>query len=282
MTPPDLKLTRPLLRWFGGKWRLAPWIVDHLPTHRCYVEPYGGAASVLLRKPRSYAEIYNDLDADVVNLFQVLRGPLASELVRQVALTPFARDEFEASYGPTDDPVEAARRLVGRSFMGFGSTAMNANAHTGFRANSNRSNTTPAYDWAAYPPALQAIVLRLRGVVIENRPALQVMAQHDSPDTLHYVDPPYVHETRSRADRIGGSPYHVYVHEMSTEEHSQLLEHLLALEGMVILSGYRCPLYDEALCSWTRIDRPAHADGARERLESLWISPRAVRQARLL
>ncbi|MDH3195533.1 MAG: DNA adenine methylase [Hyphomicrobiales bacterium] len=93
--------TRPVLRWHGGKWRLAPWIMAQFPPHRVYVEPFGGAASILLRKPRTYAEIYNDLDSDVVNLFRVLRSNRASELIEALRLTPFARAEFEAARPPT-------------------------------------------------------------------------------------------------------------------------------------------------------------------------------------
>lgn len=118
---------RPALRYHGGKWRLAPWIIDHLPAHRIYVEPLGGAASVLLRKPRSYAEIYNDLDDEVVTFFEVLRDPgQSAELQQRLRLTPFARAEFEAAYEPAGDPVERSRRLLIQSFMGFGSSRRTA------------------------------------------------------------------------------------------------------------------------------------------------------------
>lgn len=268
--------TRPLLRWHGGKWRLAPWIVDHLPRHRVYVEPFGGAASVLLRKPRSYAEIYNDLDGDVVNLFRVLRSPDAARLVDMIRLTPFARDEFIAAYEHSDDPLEMARRLIVRSFMGFGTSGA-AGLNTGFRANSSRSGTTPAHDWTNYPDALAITIERLAGVVVENRPALEVMRQHDGPDTLHYVDPPYMPETRSRKWRRAGQPYHVYRHELDEADHAELLEALNALRGMVVLSGYPSALYDAALSDWTRIERPAMADGARPRTEVLWLNRAAAR-----
>lgn len=259
MTAPS----RPILRWHGGKWLLAPWIISHMPAHRVYVEPFGGAASVLMRKPRAYAEVYNDLDDEVVNLFRVLRSPEALSLIEQLRLTPFASGEFAAAYEPAECAVERARRTVVRSFMGFGSNGVHR--ATGFRSNSNRSGTTPARDWVNYPDALAAVVERLRGVVILNRDAREVMAAHDGPDTLHYVDPPYVFDTRTDSG-------HDYAHEMTDADHVALLEFLHGLKGRVILSGYPCDLYDQALSGWTRIERAALADGARKRVEVLWCN----------
>lgn len=253
---------RPILRYHGGKWILANWIISHLPKHRVYVEPYGGAASVLLRKPRSYAEIYNDLDGEVVNLFRVARDS-GDELNRVLELTPFARDEFVLSYEPAGEPMEQARRTVTRSFMGFGSNSHNQ--LTGFRANSNRSGSTPAHDWGNYPNALSAIIERLRGVCIENRDAITVMHQHDSVDTVHYVDPPYVASTRDK-----GADYR---HEMTDDDHEALADVLHNLRGKVVLSGYSSSLYDALYADWPRVERKAHADGALDRTEVLWLSP---------
>lgn len=267
MTPPSARaqgdVTRPVLRWHGGKWLLAPWILEHFPAHQVYVEPFGGAASVLMRKPRSYAEIYNDLDADVVNLFRVLRSPRADELVTAVRLTPFSRGEFQEAYLATDDELERARHLIIRSFMGFGSNGHNK--LTGFRANSNRSGTTPAHDWVNYPDSLAEVVKRLQGVTVECKDAKAVMLQHDAPTTLHYVDPPYVMATRSDEGAD-------YAHEMDDSDHAALLECLRGLSGMVVLSGYPHPLYDAALSDWHRVEKAALADGAKPRTEVLWIN----------
>ena len=254
---------RPLVRYHGGKWMLAPWILSHFPPHRVYVEPFGGGGSVLLRKARSYAEVYNDLDGEIVNLFRVTRTR-GEELAMLCELTPFARVEFAESYEPSGDELEQARRTLIRSFMGFGS-----NSHsnkTGFRSNSNRSGTTPAHDWMNYPAALRITIQRLRGVIVENRDALTCMRQHDSAETLHYADPPYVMSTRSdeKAD---------YSHEMTDADHQTLAAGLRELVGMVIVSGYRSDMYDDLYAGWKRIDRAAYADGAVKRIESLWISP---------
>lgn len=255
------KPTRPVLRWHGGKWKLAPWIISNLPPHRIYVEPFGGAASVLMRKARAYAEVYNDLDGEVVNLFRVLRQS-GGHLRESLLLTPFAREEFELSYVPSDDPIESARRLVVRSFMGFGS---NGHARTtGFRSNSNRLGTTPAQDWRNYPDCMYAMIRRLQGVVIENRDARDVMTAHDSVDTVHYVDPPYHPTTRdSGVD---------YRHEMTSHDHADLCRFLKSLQGAVVLSGYESDDYTNLLADWTCIRRPAFADGARPRVECLWVS----------
>jgi DNA adenine methylase len=260
---------RPVLRWHGGKWTLAPWVISHMPPHHVYVEPFGGAASVLLRKPRAYAEVYNDLDDDVVNLFRVLRGPNAASLVEALRLTPFASTEFFEAYQPASDEVERARRLVVRSFMGFGSNA--THKKSGFRSNSNRSGTTQARDWFNYPEQLPTIIDRLRGVTITHRDAREVMAGHDGPETLHYVDPPYIFATRSDASDD-------YAHEMTDDQHRDLLAFLRTLHGKVMLSGYASPIYDSELTDWTRVSREHLADGAKKRTEVLWMNFGAPRQ----
>lgn len=267
---------RPIIRYHGGKWKLAPWIISNLPVHRIYVEPFGGAASVLLRKQRSYAEVYNDLDGEVVNLFRVMRDD-GADLLSRLRLTPFAREEFINSYEQTDDKIEQARRTVVRAFMGFGSAAVTSARHTtnrftspstGFRANSNRSGNTPAHDWKNYADAVPAIIERLRGVVIENKDAASIIDQHDTSETLFYIDPPYVFETRD-----SGSDYRF---ELTDDDHRKLAEQLHQVAGMVMLSGYACEIYDNELYkNWERIERKALADGARERVEVLWMNPAA-------
>lgn len=254
---------RPVLRYFGGKHILAPWIISHFPKHRRYVEPFGGAASVLMRKSRSYAEVYNDLDESVFQFFLVLRDPaLSKALQRSLELTPYSRRDFELAYAMTPDPIENARRLVIRSFMGFGANSVNADKTTGFRANSNRSGTTPAHDWVNYAERLPAFTKRLQGVVIENRDAIQVMQEHDGPDTLHYVDPPYPHDVRGRRDR--------YRHEMVIDQHERLIDCLRSLQGKVIVSGYDHPLYQSL--GWRFAEKETMADGARKRTEKIWLS----------
>jgi DNA adenine methylase len=259
---------RPILRYHGGKWLLADWIISFFPEHRVYVEPFGGGASVLLQKRRSYAEIYNDLDDEVVNLFRVCRD-YPVEIYNAVYHTPYARDEFELSYQETNDPVERARRTLIRSFMGFGS-GLQSSQRTGFRSNSNRSGTTPAHDWVNFPEGIKNVIERLRGVVIENRNAIEVMIAHDSPETLHYLDPPYMKDTRYK-----GQKTKVYRHEMTDDDHSELLDCAKSLSGMVIISGYESKVYNDALDGWRLEKKETHADGALDRTECLWISPNA-------
>lgn len=269
------------MRYHGGKWMLAPWLIDLFPPHRVYVEPFGGGASVLLRKHRSYAEVYNDLDGEVVNVFRVLRDPAMAETLKSaLELTPFSRVEFLAAYQASDDPVECARRTIIKSFMGFGSASITSRgqvataegmekfkAPTGFRSNSNRSGTTPAHDWRNYPEGIPEYVERMRGVVIEQRNAADVIATHDSPDTLFYLDPPYVAETRDF-----GSDYR---HEMTAQDHRQLSEQLQNISGMAVISGYPSELYEELFSGWHRIERPHHSDGAGKRTEVIWMNDKA-------
>lgn len=265
----DVAPGRPIVRYHGGKWRIAPWIIRFFPAHRIYTETFGGGGSVLLRKPRCYAEVYNDLSGEMVNVFAVLRDR-GAELARLLELTPFAREEFDLSYEPSDDPVELARRTIVRSYMGFGSTAV-LGGISGFRASSHRSHTTPAHDWRNLPMHVPALIERLRGVVIENKDALAVMQSHDGVDTLHYCDPPYVHSTRGQRN-----PYcvkHLYHHEMTDEEHAAFAGSLSSLVGMVVVSGYSSDLYDELFAGWESHQAHVAADGGRSRTEVLWLNP---------
>ncbi len=260
---------RPVVRYHGGKWRLAPWIISYFPPHKAYVEAFGGAASVLLRKPRSYAEIYNDLSGEMVNLFRVLRNASqARELIRLVRLTPYAREEFELSYITADDPIEQARRTLFRAAAGFSTAGLHSTWRTGFRAKVDRPYTTPMMDWANMPRILEQVTARLQGVVIENRPALEVIRQYDRETALHYLDPPYQHATRN--ERWIGQAYE---HEMTDDDHRELASMARACKGAVIISSYPCSLYDELYHDWQRVTLDTYADRALERTEVLWIKP---------
>jgi DNA adenine methylase len=188
---------RPPLQYPGAKWSDAQWVIRQFPDHRTYTEAFGGGASVLLRKQRAHNEVYNDKDGDVVNLFRVLRDQKKKRALKQALRhTPFARDEFERAYKSSADPVERARRLLIRSHMGVGRTGTTGHS-TGFRAVSNNRGSTYARSWQTLPKALDEVAERLRGVVIENHDAKEVLKAHDGDEALHYVDPPYLHDTRT-------------------------------------------------------------------------------------
>jgi DNA adenine methylase len=260
---------RSILRYHGGKWRIAPWIISYIPAHKIYIELFGGGGSVLLRKPRSYSELYNDLDGEIVNLFRIVRDR-GDELREKLALTPYSREEFIAAYKPSSDPLEQARRTVARAFMGFcsaaateGKSSKGKNPLTGFRSNTNRSGTTAAHDWAHYPDALAGIIERLRGVVLENRNALDIIKIHDTENTVFYADPPYLPSVRDYGTD--------YKYEMTEEDHIQLAEQLNQVKGAVLVSGYHSDLYNELYKGWIRREKNTYADGALPRTELLWM-----------
>jgi DNA adenine methylase len=264
-----VRVERPALRYHGGKWRLAPWILRHMPEHRYYVEPYGGAGSILLAKWRSYSEVINDVDGEVVNFFRVLRDPgQASRLAELLSLTPYARDEFTAAYAMSADPVERARRTAVRSQMGFGSDSTNCGRRTGFRSTRSHCGTAPAVDWSRFPEHVPAFVARLAGVVIDNRDGRLVMLDNDSEETLHYIDPPYMHRTRS--EKRG------YAYELTDGDHVRIADTVHGLRGMVLVSGYRCELYDDLYADYHRVDRATIVFRSKRAVESLWMNQAAV------
>lgn len=253
-------ITSPIMRYHGAKYRLAPWIMSFFPDHYTYVEPFGGAAGILLQKLRSMREVYNDLDGDIVNVFRVMQDKdLADELQRQLLVTPFARAEFNISYESTNDPVEQARRTLIRAHMGFGSAGATKNK-TGFRTDNAR------HLWARYPDLITGFLDRLQGVLIENKPAIECIKNHDGPETLFFVDPPYVLSTRTGR---------YYVHELTNDDHVQLLEHLNQVTGMVVVSGYDSDIYNDLLRSWEKRSTSARISAGRGtavRTECIWLN----------
>lgn len=266
-----LAIERPVVRYHGGKWRLGTWVIRNLPPHRVYTEGFGGAFSVCLRKPKAQIEVYNDLNGEMVNVFRVLRDPvMASRLADLLRYTPCSSQEFDDAHQPHPDPVEQARRTIVRGFQGHGSTGASGGKLTGWRRRLPKYNDRYSHDWATVWACVNAWADRVREIYIENRDAMAVVKQWDAPDALHYLDPPYLPDTRADNCRLDG-----YAHEMSEADHASMAIVLSSLRGMVVLSGYPSPLYDELYAGWQRIEKRAMADHGRARTECLWFNPAA-------
>jgi DNA adenine methylase len=268
--------TRPALRYYGGKWKIADWIISHFPRHRCYTEGFGGAASVLLRKPPSRVEVYNDMSDEIVNLFRVLRNTeQAAELRRLLDLTPWSRSEWLASYELCADQVEQARRTIVLASMSHNPSKALCRRSNGWRSASSGHHMLPK-DFQTYTQCLPEITARLKTVLIEHRGYASVLSQHDSSETLHYVDPPYLGELRA-------DPRNTYQHELwSIEDHQKLAEFLHTLEGYVIISGYPSKEYEDLYeargwsTSSTMATTGAAVTGKSSRIEMIWLNPRAA------
>lgn len=260
---------RPALRYHGSKWLMAPWIISHLPVeHGVYVEPFCGALAVLLRKRRSALEVANDLDGEVVNFFAMLRNR-TDELIEAIRLTPYARAEMELAMEPAEDDLERARRFYVKAYQT--QSGPTGRWRSGWRI-STKSHVAPSMTFANVEH-LYEVAERLRGVAFECAAAAEVIKRYDSADTLFYLDPPYVSETRGRWKG------HAYAHEMSTDDHLALAAQLHEVKGMAVLSGYRCDLYDEQFADWHRVDYTARTDRGYA-VESLWLNDAAVARGR--
>ena len=247
--------------WYGGKQFHLGFLLPLIPRDAIhYVEPFGGAASVLLNLPRYQLETFNDLLGGVVTFFRVLRDN-PDELIAKLELTPWSREEFELAdlqeEGLLD--VELARRFLVRARQAYnGSLAQRGRRAWKYDARGKVSGV--AKRWVDIPRRLARISERLQGVQIENRPALDVIRRHDARHTVFYVDPPYVHSAR-----VGGG--NRYQHEMSDDDHRDLADLLRSLRGRVVLSGYQNDLYDQWYADWRRIEAPAKKVPSRNRFK---------------
>jgi DNA adenine methylase len=240
-------------------------------VHECYVEPFGGGASVLLRKQPSPVEVYNDLDHRVVRFFRVLRER-AEDLVRAIELTPYSRQESrEARQGlDTEDDLEAARRFYVAAVQGRGGAVSQWSRGWRYHRTVAQDNSYDSIrEWNTIDH-LYAVARRLKSVYIECEPALTVIGRFDGADTLFYVDPPYVQASVSRSARKS------YSHEMDDQAHRELAEALHRIKGMAVVSGYESTLYEELFSGWELV-RWKQRDGVgRDKVECLWLSPAAV------
>lgn len=262
-------ITRPALRYYGGKWNLAPWIISHFPAHKNYLEPCGGAASVLLQKRPSLLETYNDLDGNVVNFFRVLRDDF-DDLIRKIELTPWSKAEYLTCHEPAVSPVEKARRFWVLCWMsvqgGTHNSVLGSHWRRARHADSRRGTPPPKDGTDIYH--LWTIANRLKRVQIESDDWLNCVEKYDSPETLIYFDPPYVGSTRANNTR--------YAFEWNEGQHLEAAGVLSEAAGYVVVSGYACPLYAELYEAngWTRRDKETQTNSGGRRVESIWLSPR--------
>jgi DNA adenine methylase len=256
--------------WYGGKFSHLEWLLPLLPKCHHYCEPFAGSGAVLLNRPPSPIETYNDLDGEVANFFRVLRDQ-GAKLQRAIGLTPFSREEFSiaCTLEPSLTPLERARRFYIRARQVR--TGLAQTASLGRWANckdTSRAGMSGVISrWLGGVEQLPDIAARLLRVQIENRPAIDVIKLYDSPRTLFYCDPPYVHETRGDSK--------AYKHEMTDDQHKELAHVLNAAKGKIAFSNYDCKLLDKLYPSkrWqkTFTTKTNHATKG-TRVEVLWTN----------
>ena len=253
-----------VMKYPGAKWSIAHWIISKFPEHHSYLEPFFGSGAVLFSKPRSAIETVNDLDGEVTNLFQWIRRD-PERLANEIYWTPYSRDVYDAAFAGMKTEQASFQRAVNYytyMMMGYGFRT-NGNK-TGWKIDlQGREKAYAANMWCAAPEKIMQAAKRLRGVQIENRPAVQLIQRFNFPNVLIYADPPYLMDTRY------GEQYRM---EMTEQDHLELLESLLNHKGPVLLSGYRSELYCNTLSGWymeTITCRNQRADAAEE---CLWMN----------
>jgi len=254
-----------ILNYPGSKWGMAQWIIDHMPKHGVYLEPYFGSGAVFFNKAPVKFETINDIDSRVVNLFRVIRDN-PEELARLISFTPFSREEYKRSDEVSPDSLEDARRFLVRCWQAIGAKTSSIK---GWRSciSSNGPNNTR--QWNNIPDVILAITHRLKTAQIENQDALQLMQRYNRDNVLIYVDPPYMSSTLKNRH---------YAYEMNEYDHMDLIEVLKDHSGPILLSGYDNALYQKYLSSWHVEERMVSAESGAKKKECLWLNPVAAEQ----
>lgn len=260
-----------IFKYPGSKWSIAKWIISFFPEHHSYLEPFAGSLAVLMNKPRSNIETVNDLDGNVVNLFEWIRKD-PERLAREIYLTPYSRKVYDTAFETVpENSFEKAVNFYIRLNMGHG-----------FRTNGEkvgwkndvqgRERAYAATDWCRLPEKIMEAAERLRGVQIENRPAVDLIERFNYPNVLIYLDPPYVLSTRH------GKQYRF---ELDDRGQNGLLDASLAHKGPVLLSGYDNELYNDRLQGWHREETTCYSQVCSKKREVLWMNFEPVKQLEL-
>lgn len=259
---------RAVMKYPGSKWSIASWIINFFPDHHSYIEPFFGSGAVLFNKPRSHIETVNDLDDNVINLFEwIKRDP--ERLAHEIYFTPYARKVYEDAF--TTVPEDSLQRAV--NFY------IQLNMGHGFRTNGEkvgwkndvqgRERAYASQDWYNLPEKIMQAAERLRGVQIENRPAVELIQRFNYSNVLVYLDPPYVLSTRHGKQ---------YRHEMDDTAQNELIDIALAHRGPVLISGYENELYNDRLKGWHREETVCYSQRQSKKKEVLWMNFKPERQ----
>ena len=257
---------RQVLKYPGSKWNIAPQLVNMIPEHHSYVEPFFGSGAVLFNKPVSDIETINDLDSDVTNLFRCIQRD-SERLAKLVMTTPFSREVYEKQFEIPEgtvyiDAYERATNFLIKCWQGHG-----------FRTNGykvgwkndviGREKAYALWNWYRLPEWIIDITERLRMVQIENRPALEVIKRFDYKNVFMYIDPPYLLGIRTGKQ---------YAHEMSNKDHEELLETLLQSKAKIMISGYESDMYNDYLKDWDKYYMSSCAEHGKPRTEVVWMN----------
>ena len=251
-----------VMKYPGSKWSLANWIISLFPEHHSYVEPYFGSGAVFFNKLRSNIETVNDLDGNVVNLFECIKTD-PEKLARSIYLTPYSREIYEKAYHEVpEDKFEAALYFYIRLNMGHGFRT--TGEKVGWKKDvQGRERSYASQDWCNLPEKIVQAAERLRGVQIENRPAIELIPKFNYENVLIYCDPPYMLETRH------GKQYRC---EMDNNDHEALLDVLLKHKGYVMISGYDTELYNSMLAGWNKYKKIAYSQTGSRKQEIVWMN----------
>ena len=263
---------RAIMKYPGSKWSIAKWIIDFFPEHHSYLEPFFGSGGVFFNKNRSNIETINDLDGEVINLFECIRSD-PERLAKEIYFTPYAKASYNKAFSAEipKEPFDRAVRLLIRCNMGHGFRT--TGERVGWKNDvAGRERAYAAKAWMELPDIIMTAAGRLRGVQIECSPAVKLISRFNAPEVLVYCDPPYILSTRL------GKQYRC---EMTDDDHLQLLDTLKRHKGPVLISGYQSSMYDAELQGWHQETVITTDQLSRPRKEVLWMNFEPMEQMTL-
>lgn len=251
------------IKYYGGKTYMTDIIKQYFPNnYDVYVQGFGGGASLLFSKQQEKCQIYNDLGKNVYSLFKVLSDKsLFYQLKDKLDLTYYSADLRKQL---KEKLKEDNLSILERAYCFIYVNRSSFNGVGGFSTNliTRRNMSKSVSDYLSMIDGLPIIHNRLSSVIVQNRDIFELIPKYDSKNTFFYLDPPYVHETRSSNTS--------YQEEMSNEQHEQLINLINDSKGMFLISGYYHPIYD-SLNNFKKVDFESPNANSNS-IETLWFN----------
>lgn len=215
---------RPPLTYYGGKQQLCTRILQLIPVHNLYCEPFLGGGAVFFGKEKSNVEVINDTNREVINFYKVVKDDFIS-LEKLIRITLHSRSQHEDAHVIFTNPHMFSEIKRAWAVWVLANQSVNSiiDNSWGYERKSDKTSLKTSNKREAFT---EELAIRLQNVQVECADANYIIQSRDSEESFFYCDPPYIDSCQGHYDGYSAADYEV------------LLQTLSCIKGKFLLSSF--------------------------------------------